>query len=75
LSQRKAVKLRLVDHRHCKVCGKAIPPNREFCSDECREKYEGWQARERRAKRMIYIFYALIIGSMLVFLLFRASMG
>lgn len=75
MSQHKVSRPKIVDHRHCKVCGKAVPPNKEFCSEECRLKYEDWQARERRVKRMIYVFYALIIGSMLLFLLIRATMG
>ncbi len=69
------MKPRLVDHRHCRVCGKAIPPKEEFCSDECRSKFEEARERERKARRMLYVFYGLIMASLLIFLLLRAFMG
>jgi len=72
LSGKKEKKVRIVDHRHCRVCGKAIPPNQEFCSENCRKTYEGLQRREKRMRNMLLLVYALIF--IFIFLLI-ASRG
>lgn len=45
---------RLVQHKHCPVCGKAMSSDRESCSDECATRREK-QIKER--KRTMYLFY------------------
>jgi len=61
----------LVDHRHCMTCGKAIPPDKEFCSEECRKKYERVRMKEERVKKMLWIMYAVMIGSLLIVIVLR----
>ena len=75
MSSKKPLRPKLVDHRHCRICGKAIPPKEEFCSPECREKFEEAREKEKKAKRMLWIFYGLIMASLLIFLLLRAFIG
>jgi len=72
LSRKKSVKLKIVDHRHCMTCGRAIPPDREFCSEECRRKYEEARMREKRMRKMLWIIYAVMIGALLIMILIRA---
>ena len=31
---------KLVQHRHCQMCLKAIPLSEEYCNDECKEKWD-----------------------------------
>ncbi len=45
------------DHRHCKVCGKVVGPEAEFCSKACRRKREE-SARGRQ--NLTYLMYAAI---------------
>ena len=71
MSRKKAVKLKIVDHRHCMTCGKAIPPDKEFCSEECRKKYERVRMREERVKKILWIMYAVMIGSLLIVIVLR----
>ena len=71
MSRKKAVKLKIVDHRHCMTCGKAIPPDKEFCSEECRKKYERVRMKEERVKKMLWIMYAVMIGSLLIVIALR----
>jgi predicted nucleic acid-binding Zn ribbon protein len=49
---------RLVQHKHCPVCGKAMSVEKETCSDECASQREV-QLREK--KRTLYLFYFSII--------------
>ena len=71
MSRKKAVKLKIVDHRHCMTCGKAIPPDKEFCSEECRKKYERVRMKEERVKKILWIMYAVMIGSLLIVIVLR----
>ena len=71
MSRKKAVKLKIVDHRHCITCGKAIPPDKEFCSEECRKKYERVRMKEERVKKILWIMYAVMIGSLLIVIVLR----
>ena len=71
MSRKKAVKLKIVDHRHCVTCGKAIPPDKKFCSEECRMKYEEARMREKRMRKMLWIIYAVMIGALLIMIMLR----
>ena len=31
---------KLLQHKHCSICGKAVPVDIDFCSDECEEKMQ-----------------------------------
>lgn len=45
-------------HKHCMVCGKAIPPTDDFCSSECLQKY---RSMERRRNLIFWGFIGLLI--------------
>lgn len=49
---------RLVQHKHCPVCGKAMSADKETCSDECSLKR---QAQMQEKKRTMYMFYLSIV--------------
>ena len=53
------------------TCGKAIPPDKEFCSEECRKKYERVRMKAERVKKMLWIMYAVMIGSLLIVIVLR----
>jgi predicted nucleic acid-binding Zn ribbon protein len=57
---------KIKQHHHCQICGKAIPLEEQFCSEDCRQKY-GQMVKRR--KILIYAMYALI-GIILVIILF-----
>lgn len=53
-------------HSHCQICGKAIPVSETFCSEECKEKYNGMM---KKRKLMVYAMYALIAVIVILFML------
>ncbi len=55
--------LEIPEHRHCQMCGKAIPPNEVFCSQECKEKFEKF-VRKRRI--LLLVMYALLMAIFLI---------
>jgi len=53
-------------HSHCKVCGKAIPEGKIYCSRACREKDE---AEQRKAKRMMIVYFVLLFSMVVFFII------
>jgi predicted nucleic acid-binding Zn ribbon protein len=51
-------------HRHCVVCGKMVPEDKEFCSVSCEEAYK---KREKRYRMTTRIWYLFIIFFVLIF--------
>ncbi len=49
----------IVPHRHCVVCGKAIEPDKQFCSEECEEVYQ--KERKKQRNYMIFMFVMLFV--------------
>lgn len=72
MSRKKVTKLKIVDHRHCRTCGRAIPPDKEFCSEKCRKEFEDVRKREERMKKILWVMYAVMIGSLLLVFILRA---
>jgi predicted nucleic acid-binding Zn ribbon protein len=61
---------KLLQHKHCSVCGKAIQLEDEFCSDECKNKYEQYMKKRKQMNLVMYAMIALLavvlIGSMFI---------
>jgi predicted nucleic acid-binding Zn ribbon protein len=57
---------KLLQHRHCQVCSKAIPISEEFCSEECSTEFD---AMVKKRKNFLYLFYAMIVVFIVVMLL------
>ncbi len=55
-------------HVHCKICGKAIPPNREYCSVEHKDADSKAHQRARRLNR-VFVFSLVIL---MVFIVLNA---
>lgn len=53
-------------HKHCIVCGRAVPPEEDFCSTECRDKYTSAE-KSKNKKSNVQLF--LLIGVFAVFMI------
>ena len=73
MSGKKEKKLRIVDHRHCKICGRTILPNQEFCSEKCRKIHEEMTNREKKMRRILLILYGIMIVALVVLLALRSA--
>jgi len=49
---------RIVQHKHCPVCSKAMAASRTTCSVECQASHE---VTQRSKKRTLYLFYAAMV--------------
>ncbi len=59
---------KLLQHRHCQSCAKAIPLSEEFCSEKCDTKFEGTVKKRRN---WLYVYLAITIGIVMMFILIR----
>lgn len=57
---------RLVQHKHCKMCGVAIQPDEMVCSDACKAR---WEAQQRSRKQTMWLMYASIAVLFIVLVL------
>lgn len=49
-------------HAHCSICGKAVQPDKKFCSQACRDKYLGYEMKQKKKGRIQLVF---LLGLML----------
>jgi predicted nucleic acid-binding Zn ribbon protein len=54
-------------HRHCVICGKAVPPEEDFCSQACRDKYSTTEKSKNKKNNIQLI---LIFGVFIAFMIF-----
>jgi len=57
---------KIVQHKHCPVCGRAMPPDATTCSEECEERFK---MMVRRRKLWLYAFYGAIFLFVLMLVL------
>jgi predicted nucleic acid-binding Zn ribbon protein len=61
----------LPEHIHCRTCGKAIPPDKTFCSEECRQRFADAVRKQRRQAWIMMViilvaFAGVVIAALLV---------
>ncbi|MHA1585302.1 MAG: DUF2116 family Zn-ribbon domain-containing protein [Promethearchaeota archaeon] len=55
------------EHKHCLVCQRAIPMDRDFCSQECKDQYNKKDKKKgKKNKIQIIVFGALIVVMLIV---------
>ena len=59
-------------HSHCPICGKAMPTDKQFCSQNCRDNYQISQKKRKKKSRVQMIF---MFGMMAVVFVFMFIMG
>ncbi len=60
----------VIQHLHCPVCNKAIPPDEDYCGEECKEIYE----RRMKKKRFISNLFNMV-GIFIIILLVLSFVG
>ena len=54
---------KLLQHKHCRNCGKAVNVDDKYCNDNCQEEH---YALLKRKRNQLYILMILAIGLMAV---------
>lgn len=55
-------------HKHCIVCGRAIPLGQDFCSTECKDSYTKADKSKSRKSTIQFVVIAVVMVVM-IFLL------
>ena len=55
-------------HSHCPICGKAMPTDKQFCSQNCRDNYSAGQKKQKKKSRIQMIFMIGMMAVLFVFL-------
>ncbi len=53
-------------HLHCPICGKAMPPDRKFCSQGCKDNYIEQDRKQKKKGRIQCIFLIVMLAVMLL---------
>lgn len=57
---------KLLQHKHCRNCERAINVKDEYCNDECKNQHHTYL---RKKRNQLYILMAIAMGLMLVTLM------
>ena len=52
---------KLVQHRHCQMCLKAIPLGEEFCNDECKENWSKLIKANKKKNLIVMVWMVVIV--------------
>jgi len=55
-------------HSHCPICGKAMPTDKQFCSQTCGDNYHGTQKKQKKKSRIQMIFMFGMMAVVFVFM-------
>jgi len=58
---------KVAQHRHCRACRKAVPPDEEFCDDACEKQYKA-DLKKKRNNYIILLLLAMLAMFMALFI-------
>jgi predicted nucleic acid-binding Zn ribbon protein len=58
---------RVVQHKHCRTCRKAVPPEKDFCDETCEGQYKA-ELKKKRNNYIILLLLAMLVMFMALFL-------
>ncbi|MHA1727798.1 MAG: DUF2116 family Zn-ribbon domain-containing protein [Promethearchaeota archaeon] len=53
-------------HKHCSVCSRMIPPDQEYCSDECRLKTNYKKKTQKKKNYRTFGIIAFVIVAVII---------
>ncbi|MFX0043289.1 MAG: DUF2116 family Zn-ribbon domain-containing protein [Candidatus Hodarchaeota archaeon] len=53
-------------HLHCPICGKAMPNDRKFCSQSCKDNYIEQDRKQKKKSRIQCIFLIVMLVAMML---------
>ena len=59
---------KLLQHKHCQICYKAIPISEEFCSEACTEEFNQILKKRRNTQLLFYASMVILIFIMVIML-------
>ncbi|HEQ78707.1 MAG TPA: DUF2116 family Zn-ribbon domain-containing protein [Euryarchaeota archaeon] len=58
----------IIQHIHCRMCGKAAPPDNEYCSDKCKDEHKAFLKKKRTQYIILFGFaFGMMLLSLILF--------
>ncbi|MHA1712581.1 MAG: DUF2116 family Zn-ribbon domain-containing protein [Candidatus Ranarchaeia archaeon] len=68
---RRVKEIRWQPHKHCPVCGNAMPPDKEYCSTKCENLLVEYKKEQRKKNRWIYAILLPVTAVLVLFILLQ----
>ncbi len=62
-------------HSHCSVCGKAMPTDKKYCSQGCKDNYMEHERKQKKKGRFQCVFLIVMLVVMMLFLFIPSLLG
>jgi predicted nucleic acid-binding Zn ribbon protein len=62
-------------HGHCPICGKAMPTDKKFCSQSCRDNYLNQERKQKKKSRVQCIFMIAMLAVMMLVMIVLPALG
>jgi predicted nucleic acid-binding Zn ribbon protein len=59
---------KLVQHRHCQSCLKAIPLGEDYCNDECKEKWNQLIKANKKKNLIVIVWMVVFVIFAMIFM-------
>jgi len=69
-SWKEQIKKKWGPHSHCLVCRKAMPADKQFCSQTCRDNYLAKEKKGKKKNRIQMVVMFSMLGVLIIFTLF-----
>lgn len=68
-SWKNQIKKKWGSHGHCPICGKAMPPDKKFCSQACKDNYLEEKKKQKKKGRiqMVFLFGMMAVMFLMLF--------
>ena len=69
-SWKEQIKKKWGPHGHCNICGKAVPPDKKFCSQGCKDEYLKYEQKQKKQGRFQLVFLLIMMAVMMILMFF-----
>ncbi|MHA1296736.1 MAG: DUF2116 family Zn-ribbon domain-containing protein [Promethearchaeota archaeon] len=71
-SWKEQIKRKWGPHLHCPICGKAMPSDKQFCSQACKDKYLLKEKKNKKRSRIqMLIMFSMMAVLFVMMFMFR----
>jgi len=58
---------RVAQHKHCRTCRKAVPPDKDFCDEMCEQQLKA-ELKKKRNNYIILLLIAMLVMFIALFI-------
>ncbi|OLS13502.1 MAG: hypothetical protein RBG13Loki_2873 [Promethearchaeota archaeon CR_4] len=74
-SWKKKLQTKWGPHSHCIICGRATAEEKQTCSQECMDKYQGETKKKGKQSKIQMIMLVAMVAVMMIFMFLGGGLG